>query len=86
MTIANVTVKRKAQPQRTGQFLIRYEEGEVFPQLLHQEARSRGITPEQYIRRLVAENLASVELPQDQLPKPGATWADYFYNNGVLTA
>lgn len=80
MTIA--TVKKKT----AGQFLIRYHENEVFPQLLHQEARARGITPEQYIRRLVAENLAAVELPDQAAPTPGATWQDYFLNNGVLTA
>lgn len=66
-------------------FSVAYSHQENTPSLLRQKAQRLGLTPEQYIRRLIARELGQEGLP-DREPVPGRNWQEYLTKNGVLVS
>lgn len=64
-------------------FHVAYSDEEKTPDVLRQKAQRLGLSPEQYIRRLIARELGEEGLPTRD-PVPGTNWQEYLMKNGVL--
>nr|WP_298057463.1 hypothetical protein [uncultured Halomonas sp.] len=65
-------------------FHVRYGDNDTVASLLERQSHRLGLTPEQYIRRLVARDLGDIDLPNHS-PVPGDNWVDFLHKNGALT-
>jgi len=64
------------------QYCVSYQERETMPDRLESLASELGLTPEQLIKRFIADGMAGAS-PSNEPAEPGVSLEDFLVKNGV---